>query len=168
MWRQSHRDPTRLHCCLPARFSKQIELLAKLGKGNPFMNRYIGIDLGGTNLRAAIADTDTGQIFHQRKFPTLAAEGQEAVIARIVQLIKELTQANGTSGNAIKGVGIGVPGTPDIETGVIQFLPNLPGKWLNVPLQAIIEDQIQMPVALINDVRAITLGEWTFGAGRGA
>jgi glucokinase len=51
---------------------------------------------------------------------------------------------------------------------VIQFLPNLPGKWLNVPLQAIIEEQVKLPVALINDVRAITLGEWTFGAGRGA
>lgn len=132
------------------------------------MNHYIGIDLGGTNLRAAIADTDTGQIFHQRKSPTLAAEGQEAVIQRIVRLIRELTQANGSSGAAIAGVGIGVPGTPDIETGVIQFLPNLPGKWLNVPLQAIIEDQVGLPVALINDVRAITLGEWTFGAGRGA
>jgi len=132
------------------------------------MNHFIGIDMGGTNLRAAIADTDTGQIFHQRKCPTLAAEGQEAVIQRIVQLIRELTQANGASGAAITGVGIGVPGTPDIETGVIQFLPNLPGKWLNVPLQAIIEDQVGLPVALINDVRAITLGEWTFGAGRGA
>jgi len=134
----------------------------------PFMTYYIGVDLGGTNLRAAIADTETGQIFHQRKCPTLAAEGQEAVIQRIVQLVKELTQASGLPVCDIKGVGIGVPGTPDIDTGVIQFLPNLPGKWLNVPLQAIIEEQVQLPVALINDVRAITLGEWTFGAGRGA
>ncbi len=132
------------------------------------MTYYIGVDLGGTNLRAAIADTETGQIFHQRKCPTLAAEGQEAVIQRIVQLVKELTQASGLPVCDIKGVGIGVPGTPDIDTGVIQFLPNLPGKWLNVPLQAIIEEQVQLPVALINDVRAITLGEWTFGAGRGA
>jgi glucokinase len=131
------------------------------------MSHYIGIDLGGTNLRAAIADTDTGQIFHQRKRPTLANEGQEAVIGRIVDLIRELVQINGSSG-AIQGVGIGVPGTPDIDTGVIQFLPNLPGKWLNVPLQSIIEEEVELPVALINDVRAITLGEWTFGAGRGA
>lgn len=132
------------------------------------MNHYIGIDLGGTNLRAAIADTDTGQVFHQRKRPTLAAEGQEAVILRIVTLIRELAQANGSTSHAIKGVGIGVPGTPDIDTGVIQILPNLPGKWQNVPLREIIEDQVQLPVALINDVRAITLGEWMFGAGRGA
>jgi len=132
------------------------------------MNCYIGIDLGGTNLRAAIADTDTGQVFHQRKCPTQAAEGQEAVIQRIIQLIRELVQIEGVSPETIKGVGIGVPGTPNIDTGVIRFLPNLPGKWLNVPLQAIIERQLQLPVALINDVRAITLGEWTFGAGRGS
>jgi glucokinase len=132
------------------------------------MNRYIGIDLGGTNLRAAIANTDTGQIYHQRQCPTLAADGQEAVIQRIVQLIAELTRESGIPASAIKGVGIGVPGTPDLDTGVIQFLPNLPGKWLNVPLQAIIQEQVRLPVALINDVRAITLGEWTFGAGRGA
>ncbi len=132
------------------------------------MNRYIGIDLGGTNLRAAIADTDTGQIFHQRKCPTFAAEGQDAVIQRIVQLIQELTQVEAVSASEIKAIGIGVPGTPDIDTGVIKFLPNLPGKWLDVPLQAIIEEQVRIPVALINDVRAITLGEWTFGAGRGA
>lgn len=131
------------------------------------MNHYIGIDLGGTNLRAAIIDTDTGQIYHQRKCPTLAADGQESVIRRIVELINELTQANDVPDYPIQGVGIGVPGTPDIDSGVIQFLPNLPGQWLNVPLQAIIEEQVQLPVALINDVRAITLGEWMFGAGRG-
>jgi glucokinase len=131
------------------------------------MKHYIGIDLGGTNLRAAVADTETGQIFHQRKCPTLAAEGQDAVIERIVNLIKELTQLGGVDCE-IKGVGIGVPGTPSLDTGVIQILPNLPGQWLNVPLQAILEERVQMPVALINDVRAITLGEWTFGAGRGA
>jgi glucokinase len=132
------------------------------------MNRYIGIDMGGTNLRAAIADTDTGQISYQRKYPTLAADGQDAVIKRIVQLIRELLQEGGVEAETIRGIGIGVPGTPDIDTGIIQFLPNLPGKWLNVPLGSIIEEQVKLPVALINDVRAITLGEWMFGAGRGA
>lgn len=130
------------------------------------MSYYIGVDLGGTNLRGAIADTNTGQIFHQRKRPTLANEGKEAVIGRLVDLIRELTRANGTAGS-IQGVGIGVPGTPDIDTGIIQFLPNLPGKWLDIPLRSIVEEEVELPVALINDVRAITLGEWMFGAGRG-
>lgn len=131
------------------------------------MNRYIGVDLGGTNLRAAIADTDTGEIHHQRMCLTRAAEGQAPVIGRIVQLIRELIEESGIPLSEINGVGIGVPGTPDLDAGVIQFLPNLPGKWLDVPLRAIIQEQVQLPVALINDVRAITLGEWTFGAGRG-
>jgi glucokinase len=131
------------------------------------MNCYIGVDLGGTNLRAALVDTDTGQVCHQSKCPTLAAEGPEAVIGRIVQLARELTQASGESGCIIKGVGIGVAGTPDIDTGVIQILPNLPGTWAGVPLQAIVEEQVQLPIALINDVRAMTLAEWAFGAGRG-
>ena len=132
------------------------------------MNRYIGVDLGGTNLRVAIADTDTGEIFYQRKSPTLATLGQEAVIQRIIQLIQQIMQESGELASTIKGIGIGVPGTPDIDTGTIQILPNLPGKWMNVPLRAIVEEQVQLPVALINDVRAITLGEWSFGAGRGA
>src|SRR5574339_643786 len=131
------------------------------------MSYYIGIDLGGTNLRAAIVDIDTGQICHQRKYPPLAAEGQPAVIQRIVRLIGELIRADGVSPQDIRGVGIGVPGTPDLETGVIQILPNVSGQWLDVPLKAILEQEVRLPVALINDVRAITLGEWMFGAGRG-
>jgi len=131
------------------------------------MNCYIGVDLGGTNLRAALVDTDTGQISQLRNGPTLAAEGPQAVIGRIIQHINELTKAGAAASCVIRGVGIGVAGTPDIDTGVIQILPNLPGQWSNVPLQAIIEEQVRLPVALINDVRALTLAEWRFGAGRG-
>ncbi|MGB8982558.1 MAG: ROK family protein [Anaerolineales bacterium] len=131
------------------------------------MNCYIGVDLGGTNLRAAIVDTDTGQISQLRNGPTLAAEGPQAVIGRIIQHINELAKAGAAASCVIRGVGIGVAGTPDIDTGVIQILPNLPGQWSNMPLQAIIEEQVRLPVALINDVRALTLAEWRFGAGRG-
>lgn len=132
------------------------------------MNRYIGVDLGGTNLRAAIADVDTGEVVYQQKCQTLATEGQEAVIQRIVQMVRELIDESGVSSSEISAIGIGVPGTPDIDTGVIRILPNLPGKWREVPLRQIIEEQMRLPVAVINDVRAITLGEWKFGAGRGA
>jgi glucokinase len=131
------------------------------------MNTYIGVDLGGTNLRAAIVDTDTGTVCQERKCPTLAAEGPQAVTQRIVQLVRELARDADCLPGTIKGVGIGVAGTPDIDTGVIQILPNLPGDWANLPLQAILQHEVRLPVALINDVRAMTLGEWTFGAGRG-
>jgi glucokinase len=131
------------------------------------MNSYIGVDLGGTNLRAALVDTDTGRICHERNCPTLAAEGPQAVVQRVIELVRELAQDAECSQGLIRGVGIGVAGTPDIDTGVIQLLPNLPGEWLNMPLGSIVEEAVRLPVALINDVRAMTLGEWTFGAGRG-
>jgi glucokinase len=131
------------------------------------MNRYIGVDFGGTNMRAAIVDVDSGEILYHRKSPTLASEGQQAVIQRIFQLIRQVTHESGIPIDAIQAVGIGVPGTPDIDSGIIEFLPNLPSRWPSVPLRAIIEQQVRKPVALINDVRAITLGEWKFGAGRG-
>ncbi len=67
----------------------------------------------------------------------------------------------------IGGIGIGVPGMLDLEKGETLFLPNLPGNWPHVPLKNLIEKKTGLPVALINDVRSITNGEWRFGAGRG-
>jgi len=55
----------------------------------------------------------------------------------------------------------------DLEKGETLFLPNLYGTWPHVPLKATIEDKTNIPTTLINDVRSITLGEWTFGAGKG-
>jgi glucokinase len=131
------------------------------------MKRYFGVDFGGTNLRAAIVDTESGALISQQKRPTLAHEGQESVINRMVQLIDDVIKASALPASAIGGIGIGVPGTPDMDNGIIRFLTNLSGQWRNVPLQAIIEDRVGLPVALINDVRAMTLGEWVFGAGQG-
>ncbi|HEX9617147.1 MAG TPA: ROK family protein [Anaerolineales bacterium] len=131
------------------------------------MEYYIGVDLGGTNLRAAIIDTESGEILCQKKCPTLARQGQEAVIARMLQLIEELPAEWDLAASKIKGVGIGVPGTLNIDQGLILFLTNLPGQWREVPLQQIVQERSGYPVALINDVRAMTLSEWVFGAGRG-
>lgn len=132
------------------------------------MRHYVGVDLGGTNLQAAVIDTESGSILCQSRSPTYAQEGQEAVIQRMTQLIREVIAKSGIPIAELAGVGIGVPGTPDIDEGVILFLTNLPGQWRDVPLQAIMQDQVRLPVALINDARAITLGEWVFGAGQGA
>ena len=55
----------------------------------------------------------------------------------------------------------------DLEKGLVLFLPNLPGTWPNVPLRQRIEESVGLPTHLLNDVRSMTLGEWTFGAGKG-
>lgn len=131
------------------------------------MNRWIGCDLGGTNLRAAIVDVDTGIVLHHMKEPTLAREGQDSVMERMADLILRLIDSAGLQKNDIGGIGIGVPGVLDLEKGETLFLPNLPGTWPHVPLQKTITDLTRLPTGLLNDVRSITLAEWRFGAGRG-
>ena len=58
-------------------------------------------------------------------------------------------------------------GLLDMDKGVVLFLPNFPGTWPNVPLVDTIAEKVGLPVYILNDVRAITFGEWKFGAGRG-
>ncbi|HJR79909.1 MAG TPA: ROK family protein [Anaerolineales bacterium] len=131
------------------------------------MKKYIGCDLGGTNLRAAIVDVENGLILHQLNIPTLAREGHDAVMERMAKLFLQLIQSAGMNKEDIGGIGIGVPGVLDLEKGEVLFLPNLPGTWPHVPLQGTIQQLTGLRTQLLNDVRSITNGEWRFGAGRG-
>jgi len=131
------------------------------------MKYYIGCDLGGTNLRAAIVDVDSGIVLHQLSIPTLAREGHAAVMDRMGSLFLQVIQAAGLNKDDILGIGIGVPGVLDLEKGETLFLPNLPGTWPHVPLRDTISKLMGFPAAILNDARSITLGEWRFGAGRG-
>lgn len=131
------------------------------------MKKYIGCDLGGTNLRAAIVDVETGDVLHQKSIPTLAREGHEAVMQRMADLFLGVITSAGLQNDDVDGIGIGVPGVLDLEKGETLFLPNLPGTWPHVPLRDTITHHTGIPTALLNDVRSITNGEWRFGAGRG-
>lgn len=131
------------------------------------MKKYIGCDLGGTNLRAAIVDVETGDVLHHMSLPTLAREGHEAVMQRMADLFLAVIQSADMHKEEIGGIGIGVPGVLDLEKGETLFLPNLPGTWPHVPLRDKITHLTGLPTALLNDVRSITNGEWRFGAGRG-
>jgi len=131
------------------------------------MKKYIGCDLGGTNLRAAIVDVENGDILQQVSIPTLAREGHAAVMERMNGLILQVIQSAEMQKEGIGGIGIGVPGALDLEKGETLFLPNLPGTWPHIPLRDTIAKLTGLPVTLLNDVRAITNGEWRFGAGRG-
>jgi glucokinase len=131
------------------------------------MKKYIGCDLGGTNLRAAIVDVETGDVLHQKSIPTLAREGHDRVMERMGNLCLQVIQLAELQKDDIGGIGIGVPGVLDLEKGEVLFLPNLPGTWPHVPLRDTITLHTGLPTALLNDVRSITNGEWCFGAGRG-
>jgi glucokinase len=131
------------------------------------MKKYIGCDLGGTNLRAAIVDVENGSIIHQMSIPTLARDGPEALMKRMAGLFPQLIEWAELKKEDIGGVGIGVPGEIDLEKGETLFLPNLPGNWPHVPLANTITSLTGLPTLLLNDARSITNGEWRFGAGRG-
>jgi glucokinase len=128
--------------------------------------RFVGVDLGGTNLSAAAVNVASGEVLGRHQVPTLAHEGHDAVMARMACLIHDVIADADLEATDVGGVGIGVPGVLDLEQGATLFLPNLPGQWRNVPLEATIEDSVSLPVSLLNDVRCFTLGEKTFGAGR--
>ena len=131
------------------------------------MKMFVGCDLGGTNIKVGVVDVETGEIVEVQSAPTMAREGHDAVMARIAALIDKVIVNSGISKSEIGGVGIGAPGLLDMDKGVVLFLPNLPGTWPNVPLVDTIAEKVGLPVYILNDVRAITFGEWKFGAGRG-
>jgi len=123
----------------------------------------VAVDLGGTNIRAAIFLTAEAKPTAIARAPTLAAEGPEAVIDRIIAAIQEV--ASGIEGGM--RIGLGAPGPLDPKRGLVIEAPNLPG-WVNIPLRDRLEQHFECPVALGNDANLAGLGEWRHGAGRGA
>jgi glucokinase len=121
----------------------------------------IGVDLGGTNLRAAAVDQD-GNLLAQVSASTSPEKGREYVINEIVESIQEL-RSKQLEGR-FAGVGIGVPGFILIDEGVVLNSNNL--SFLeNIPLRDEIERRLGAPVILENDANAAALGESWIGAG---
>ncbi len=131
------------------------------------MKPFIGLDLGGTHIKGGLVNTESGEIQGFQQIDTLAREGHAAVIHRMAGLVKEIVKSSGLLKTEIGGVGIGVPGMLDLKRGLVLFTPNFPGNWLNVALRPRMEKLTGLHTAMLNDVRSMTLGEWTFGAGRG-
>lgn len=123
----------------------------------------IGIDLGGTNIKAGLVDGGQ-QLRTRRETPTEAERGCEHVIARLITLVQELRQQLPAAADC-PAVGIGVPGPLDHARGVVRHAPNLPG-WVNVPLRERLQQELGLPVCVENDANAAAYGEYVAGAGR--
>ncbi|MCS7313848.1 MAG: ROK family protein [Bryobacterales bacterium] len=122
----------------------------------------IGVDLGGTNLRAAAIDRD-GRVLEKISRPTDLTAGPDAVVAEIVAAIRQLRARLGA--DSLVGVGVGAAGFILMEKGVITSSPNLPG-FDDYPLRDQISQRSGTPVILENDANAAALGEKWMGAGR--
>lgn len=124
-----------------------------------------GIDLGGTKIQAAIVDAE-GKIRASDRCKTLADEGPDAVIGRIIELGEGLCREVGIKAASLRAVSVGVPGGVDDAAGVVDKAPNL--GWTKVPLaRRLVEALGVKRVVLDNDVRVAVLGEWAYGVGRG-
>ncbi|MBI2305245.1 MAG: ROK family protein [Chloroflexi bacterium] len=124
------------------------------------------VDLGGTKILAALLDSN-GRILYRDYRATQAQQGPEAVIGSLETAIRQVTLDKGVPTSRLLGIGLAVPGALDVARGIVTQSPNLPG-WKDVPLKRILEERLGAAVVFENDANAAALGEYAFGAGRGA
>ena len=122
----------------------------------------VGVDLGGTKIYTALVDLE-GNIIKEKTVETLAHEGDQAVMGRIIDTINYVI--DGTDKNLIKSIGIGSPGPLYVKNGIILETANLPFK--NFAIVKTIKETYELPTYLDNDANVATLGEFMFGAGKG-
>ncbi|MHB1419921.1 MAG: ROK family protein [Bacillota bacterium] len=125
------------------------------------LNMAVGIDLGGTHIKGGLISAD-GVVIRKERVSTGVSKGTEAVIGRILELIKALTV--GYAGRIV-GLGMGVPGLINPKTGYLVTAPNL--GWSNMELKKILGQRIHGPLFLDNDANLAALGEYWTGAGQG-
>jgi len=123
----------------------------------------IGVDLGGTNLRIAAVEQQ-GNLLEKITLGTQVALGRDQVVNDMCDAIQRLVAKYHRAGSLI-GIGIGVPGIIDLETGMVHESPNLPG-WTDYPVRSEIERRLGTRVILENDANSAALGENWLGAAR--
>ncbi|GAC1561620.1 MAG: ROK family protein [Herpetosiphon sp.] len=126
------------------------------------MRQFIGVDLGGTQVRAARVD-DAGVIHCHRAVAT-SNQGPAVVIDQIERVVNEVR--GDVPWQTIEGVGVGSPGPVDGRSGIVFQAPNLPA-WFDVPLKQILRERLPVHVEVGNDANSACLGEWLFGSGKG-
>lgn len=127
---------------------------------------YIGVDLGGTNIRAGMV-TEKAKVIVKTSVATEAEKGPDHVLDLISCAVENVMRRSGLSKELIGGVGVGAPGTLDTKTGVVLYPPNLPG-WRNVPVAETVAGKTGLKVVLENDANAAAYGEYWAGAAKDA
>ena len=127
--------------------------------------RYIGIDVGGTNLKAGLVD-ESGLILASQSMKIPRIDDQDSLAWTLVSLTQELCRAAGVGLDQVTSVGVGVPGTVDVYSGSILYTCNLSLK--NVPLRKLFRRYLSLPLYIENDANCAALAEYFAGAGRGS
>jgi glucokinase len=125
---------------------------------------FLGIDLGGTNIKSGVVGGD-GRALSSISVKTQAEAGPKVGLDNLVAAGEAAVRASGLDWEAIVAVGLGSPGTMDIDAGLLLDPPNLPG-WNNLPIRALLAERLHKPVVLQNDGNAAAYGEYWAGAGK--
>jgi glucokinase len=118
----------------------------------------IGVDLGGTKVRAGVALN--GEVKKEKQQLFNSKGTKEETLAQLIDLIAPLVDSR------VRGIGLGVPSVIDLSKGVVYNVVNIPS-WDRVPLKDILEEKFSIPVSVNNDVNCFILGEHRFGRVRG-
>jgi glucokinase len=127
--------------------------------------RFVGVDIGGTNIRAGVVD-ETGRTLGEARRPALAETGLRAAVDRAVEAIAEAIDNAGLSVTDILAIAAGVAGAHRSREGICVYSPNFADSR-GVPVLAPIRGAFDLPAFMLNDVAVQTLGEHRFGAGKG-
>jgi glucokinase len=125
-----------------------------------------GIDLGGTKIEAIVADSKTYQVLGSARHPTPTSGGPADVANAMAAALTEAAQAASIEPSALRGVGVGSPGTVDPDAGTVARADNLPGWYASFPLAAALHSALGTKISLGNDVGVATNAEFVLGAGK--
>lgn len=130
------------------------------------MKYYIGVDIGGTNVKAGVVDENAQLVAHV-SLKTKAKDGYQSVLKTVKQAIEQAIELSGEPIERIKTIGIGCPGIMDSEKGVVLYSNNL--GWKNAPLAKDLSEYFTgKRIILENDANAAAYGEYLAGAAKGA
>ena len=124
----------------------------------------ISIDLGATNLKVALLDSNY-KIIRRNFYSTQSLKSPSNLINKICLSVRHLLSDRKIKKTAVLGVGIGVPGPVDYSSGKVHFFPNIPG-WIEVSLKSILQRRLELPVFVDNDANLMSLAEARRGAAK--
>jgi len=124
----------------------------------------LAIDLGGTKIITAIINN--GQMMAKERCLTLADEGPQSVINRLLSAVDYILSLKNMDSSQLGSISIAAAGAIDLERGLVTSSPHLTG-WHDVPLRDIVRERYRVNTLLLNDASAAALGEHRFGVGRG-
>ncbi len=124
----------------------------------------IGVDLGGMTIKCGIVDNN-GEILYKDSCDTMAEKDNDEIVSNMAKLILKVIEESDISKEKIESIGVGSPGTIDVENGIVLNAYNL--GFENVEVKKILEREVGLPVFIENDANCAAIAEYHAGNGKG-